>query len=146
MIAGGLPTRVFYVSHGGYDTHQGQERTHERLMAEFGGALGAFCADLKAQGNFNRVMVMTFSEFGRRVAQNASGGTDHGAAAPMFLFGGGVRPGMYGKYPSLTQLTEGGDLAFSTDFRSVYATALERWLKVASADVLGRRFPTLPMV
>ncbi len=146
MIAGGLPTRVYYVSHGGYDTHQGQANTHERLMKEFGSALGAFCADLKAQGNFNRVMVMTFSEFGRRVAQNASGGTDHGAAAPMFLFGGGVRSGMFGRYPSLTQLTEGGDLAFSTDFRSVYATALERWLKVPSADVLGRRFPLLGMV
>ncbi len=146
MIAGGLPTRVYYVSHGGYDTHQGQEKTHERLMTEFGSALGAFCADLKAQGNFNRVMVITFSEFGRRVAQNASGGTDHGAAAPMFMFGGGVKPGLYGKYPSLTQLTEGGDLAYSTDFRSVYATALERWLKVSSADVLGRRFPVLGMV
>ena len=146
MIAGGLPTRVYYVSHGGYDTHQGQANTHERLMKEFGEALGAFCADLKAQGNFNRVMVMTFSEFGRRVQQNASGGTDHGAAAPMFLFGGGVKPGMFGRYPSLTQLTEGGDLAFSTDFRSVYATALERWLKVPSADVLGRRFPLLGMV
>ena len=114
-------------------------------MKEFGEALGAFCADLKAQGNFNRVMVMTFSEFGRRVQQNASGGTDHGAAAPMFLFGGGVRPGLYGDYPSLTQLTEGGDLAFSTDFRSVYATALERWLKVSSAGVLGRQFPLLGM-
>ena len=146
MIAGGLPTRVYYVSHGGYDTHQGQARTHERLMGEFGSALGAFCADLKAQGNFNRVMVMTFSEFGRRVAENASGGTDHGAAAPMFLLGGGVRPGVYGTYPSLTGLTEGGDLKFSTDFRSVYATALERWLKVPSANVLGRRFPTLPVV
>ena len=146
MIAGGLPTRVYYVSHGGYDTHQGQQRTHERLMAEFGSALGAFCADLKAQGNFNRVMVMTFSEFGRRVSENASGGTDHGAAAPMFLLGGGVRPGVYGTYPSLTQLSEGGDLKFSTDFRSVYATALERWLKVPSASVLGRRFPTLPVV
>ncbi len=146
MIAGGLPTRVYYVSHGGYDTHQGQAPTHERLMREFGEAVGAFCTDLKVQGNFNRVMVMTFSEFGRRVAQNASGGTDHGAAAPMFLFGGGVKPGMFGRYPSLTQLTEGGDLAFSTDFRSVYATALERWLKVPSTSVLGRPFPLLPMV
>ena len=73
MIAGGLPTRVYYVSHGGYDTHQGQAATHQRLMTELGGALGAFCADLKAQGNFDRVMLMTFSEFGRRVQQNASG-------------------------------------------------------------------------
>ena len=148
MIAGGLPTRVYYVSHGGYDTHQRTGTgTHERLMKELGSrGSRRSAADLKAQGNFNRVMVMTFSEFGRRVSENASGGTDHGAAAPMFMFGGGVKPGMYGKYPSLTQLTEGGDLAFSTDFRSVYATALERWLKVSSADVLGRRFPVLGMV
>ncbi len=145
MIAGGLPTRVYYVSHGGYDTHQGQAPTHERLMKEFGDAVGAFCTDLKAQGNFGRVMMMTFSEFGRRVQQNASGGTDHGAAAPMFLFGGGVKPGMYGQYPSLTDLYQ-GDIKFNTDFRSVYATALERWLKVSSTQVLGRKFPLLGMV
>ena len=145
MIAGGLPTRVYYVSHGGYDTHQGQAPTHERLMKELGDALGAFCADLKAQGNFNRVMVMSFSEFGRRVSQNASGGTDHGAAAPMLMLGGGVKPGLYGKYPSLTDLYE-GDLRYNVDFRSVYATALERWLKVPSGNVLGRKFPLLGMV
>ena len=145
MIAGGLPTRVYYVSHGGYDTHQGQAPTHERLMKEFGDAVGAFCTDLKAQGNFGRVMMMTFSEFGRRVQQNASGGTDHGAAAPMFLFGGGVKPGMYGQYPSLTDLYQ-GDIKFNVDFRSVYATALERWLKVSSTQVLGRKFPLLGMV
>lgn len=145
MIAGGLPTRVYYVSHGGYDTHQGQAPTHERLMKELGDSLGAFCADLKAQGNFDRVMVMSFSEFGRRVAQNASGGTDHGAAAPMLLLGGGVKPGLYGKYPSLTDLYE-GDLKYNVDFRSVYATALERWLKVPSDKVLGRKFPLLPVV
>jgi uncharacterized protein (DUF1501 family) len=144
MIAGGLPTRVYYVSHGGYDTHQGEAPTHQRLMTELGAALGAFCADLKAQGNFDRVMLMTFSEFGRRVEQNASGGTDHGAAAPMLVLGGGVRPGMFGKYPSLTQLYE-GDLMYNVDFRSVYATALERWLRVPSKQVLGRQFPLLPI-
>ena len=145
MIAGGLPTRVYYVSHGGYDTHQGQAPTHERLMKELGDAMGAFCADLKAQGNFGRVMVMTFSEFGRRVQQNASGGTDHGAAAPMFIFGGGVKPGLYGQYPSLTDLYQ-GDIKYNVDFRSVYATALERWMKVSSTGVLGRKFPLLPVV
>ena len=145
MIAGGLPTRVYYVSHGGYDTHQNQANTHERLMKELGDALGAFCTDLKTQGNLGRVMVMTFSEFGRRVSQNASGGTDHGAAAPMFLFGGGVRPGLYGQYPSLTDLYQ-GDIKYNVDFRSVYATALERWLKVSSTGVLGRKFPLLPVV
>lgn len=145
MIAGGLPTRVYYVSHGGYDTHQGQARTHERLMAELGAAIGAFTADLKAQGNFDRVMLMSFSEFGRRVGENASGGTDHGAAAPMFVIGGGVKPGLFGQYPSLTQLNQ-GDLMYNVDFRSVYATALERHLRVPSQAVLGRKFPLLPIV
>ncbi len=145
MIAGGLPTRVYYVSHGGYDTHQGQLGTHQKLMTELGAAVGAFCADLKSQGNFNRVMLLTFSEFGRRVAQNASGGTDHGAAAPMFVVGGGVRPGMYGQYPSLTELNQ-GDLIYNVDFRSVYATALERWLRVPSKTVLGKQFPLVSLV
>ena len=146
MIAGGLPTRVYYVSHGGYDTHNGQARTHERLMKELGEGIASFTADLKAQGNFNRVMLITFSEFGRRVAQNASGGTDHGAAAPMIILGGGVKPGLYGQYPSLTKLSDGGDLMYNVDFRSVYATALERWMKVPSQAVLGRKFPLLGMV
>ena len=149
MIAGGLPTRVYYVSHGGYDTHQGQLPTHQRLMAELGAALGASAgADgtgLVAKGNFDRVMLMTFSEFGRRVTQNASGGTDHGAAAPMFVLGGGVKPGLYGKYPSLTELNQ-GDLMYNVDFRSVYATALERWMKVPSKNVLGKQFPLMSMV
>ena len=145
MIAGGLPTRVFYVSQGGYDTHQGQANSHPRLLGELGAALGAFCADLRAQGNFNRVLVMTFSEFGRRVDQNASGGTDHGAAAPIFLLGGGLRGGVHGRHPSLT-LLDRGDLAWTTDFRSVYATVLERWLKVPADQVLGRCFPTLGIV
>ncbi len=146
MIAGGLPTRVYYVSHGGYDTHNGQANTHERLMKELGEGIASFTADLKAQGNFNRVMLVTFSEFGRRVAQNASNGTDHGAAAPMIILGGGVKPGLYGQYPSLTKLSDGGDLMYNVDFRSVYATALERWMKVPSQTVLGRKFPLLGMV
>src|SRR5580700_3595488 len=104
MIAGGLATRVYYASQGGFDTHAGQINTHERLMGEFNDALSAFVADLKQQGNFNRVLLMTFSEFGRRVEENANGGTDHGAAAPMFVVGGAVKPGLFGKYPSLTDL------------------------------------------
>jgi uncharacterized protein (DUF1501 family) len=145
MIAGGLPTRVYYASQGGFDTHAGQINTHERLMGEFDAAITAFTADLKEQGNFNRVLLMTFSEFGRRVAENANGGTDHGAAAPMFVLGGGVRPGLFGKYPSLTDLDH-GDLKFNTDFRSVYGTILDRWLKAPSQVVLGRKFPDLAIV
>jgi uncharacterized protein (DUF1501 family) len=145
MIAGGLPTRVYYASQGGFDTHAGQVNTHERLMGELNDAVSAFVADLKQQGNFNRVLLMTFSEFGRRVQENANGGTDHGAAAPMFLLGGAVKAGLFGKYPSLTDLDR-GDLKFNTDFRSVYGTVLDKWLKAPSETVLGRKFPALGIV
>ncbi|HUE40412.1 MAG TPA: DUF1501 domain-containing protein [Chthoniobacterales bacterium] len=145
MIAGGLPTRVYYASQGGFDTHAGQINTHERLMGEFNDAVSAFAADLKQQGNFDRVVLMTFSEFGRRVQENANGGTDHGAAAPMFVLGGAVKAGLFGKYPSLTELDR-GDLKFNTDFRSVYGTVLDRWLKAPSQTVLGRKFPALGIV
>jgi uncharacterized protein (DUF1501 family) len=145
LIAGGLPTRVYYVSQGGYDTHVNQIGTHDRLLEELGDSLAAFAKELKAQGNFDRVVTMTFSEFGRRVAQNGGNGTDHGAAAPLFVLGGKVRAGTYGKYPSLTELDR-GDLVFNTDFRSVYATVLEQWLKAPSEKILGRKFPLLPIV
>ena len=145
MIAGGLATRVYYVSQGGYDTHTNEVPTHTRLMGELNDALVAFSQDMKAQGNFDRVMLMTFSEFGRRVTQNASNGTDHGAAAPMFVMGGGIKPGMFGNYPSLSALHQ-GDLAYNVDFRSVYATILDRWLRAPSAEVLGRQFPLLNLV
>jgi uncharacterized protein (DUF1501 family) len=145
MIAGGLSTRVYYASQGGFDTHAGQMNAHERLMGDLNAAVSAFVADLKQQGNFERVLLMTFSEFGRRVAENANGGTDHGAAAPMFLIGGSTKAGAFGKYPSLTDLDR-GDLKFNTDFRSVYGTVLEQWLKAPSELVLGRKFPILPLV
>ena len=145
MIAGGLPTRVYYASQGGFDTHAGQLGTHDRLMTEFNDALSAFVADLKQQGNFDRVLLMTFSEFGRRVAENANGGTDHGAAAPMFVLGGAVKAGLFGKYPSLSEL-DNGDLKFNTDFRSVYGTILDRWLKAPSELVLGHKFAALPII
>src|ERR1700730_16319291 len=145
MIAGGLPTRVYYASQGGFDTHAGQMNAHERLMGELNESIAAFVADLKQQGNFNRVLLMTFSEFGRRVAENANGGTDHGAAAPMFVLGGAVKPGLFGKCPSLTDLDR-GDLKFNTDFRSVYGTVLDQWLKAPSQVVLGRKFPALRIV
>ena len=145
LIAGGMSTRVYYVSQGGYDTHSNQSGSHNRLMGELDAALGAFVADLKAQGNLDRAMLMTFSEFGRRVAENNSGGTDHGAAAPMFVLGGGVKPGLYGKQPSLTELTD-GDLIYNVDFRSVYATILEKWMAAPSEKVLRRKFPTMTFV
>lgn len=139
MIRAELPTRVYYVSIGGFDTHAGQLGSHANLMSQFGSALLAFQKDLKAQGNDGRVLTMTFSEFGRRVMQNASQGTDHGTAAPMFLAGPMVRPGVLGTHPSLTDLDQ-GDLKYTVDFRSVYAAILESWLKADSRKVLKGAF------
>ena len=145
LIGGGMPTRVYYVAQGGYDTHSNQAGSHEQLMRELDSSVSAFVADLKAQGNFDRVMMMTFSEFGRRVAENGSGGTDHGAAAPLFVAGGAVKPGIFGTAPSLTKLNN-GDLIHGVDFRSVYATVLSKWLKAPVEPILHRNFPILPFV
>jgi uncharacterized protein (DUF1501 family) len=145
MIAGDLGTRVYFASLGGFDTHAGQRGRHVALLTQLSAAVRAFYDDLKRQGNADRVLVMTFSEFGRRVAQNGSGGTDHGTAAPLFMFGNAVKPGIYGAHPSLTDLDR-GDLKFGTDFRSVYATALSRWLGADSRAVLNGTFPTLAFI
>lgn len=144
LIGGGLPTRVYYASQGGYDTHTNQLGTQQRLLQDLGDSLKAFVEDLKAQGNMQRVLVMTFSEFGRRVAENANGGTDHGAAAPMFIVGNQVKAGLLGQYPSLApEDLYQGDIRYNVDFRSVYAGVLENWLRTKSAPILGRQFPTL---
>ena len=147
LIAGGMPTRIYYVSLGGFDTHTNQAATHQRLLGEFGDAVAAFLKDMAEQGNRDRVMLLTFSEFGRRVKQNASGGTDHGAGAPLFVFGGGVKPGVHGEAPSLKpdDLFR-GDVVHRVDFRSVYATLLDGHLGADSQAVLGRRFPRLDLV
>lgn len=145
LIAGELPTRVYYVSLGGFDTHAGERGRHDQLMTQLGQGLAAFCEDLREQGNEDRVMVMTFSEFGRRVEQNASGGTDHGAAAPMFIVGGGVRAGVVGRHPSLTDLDR-GDLKHNVDFRRVYATLLQNWLQSPSKPILGQQYKLLDLI
>ena len=144
LIAGGMPTRIYYLSLGGFDTHTQQTDAHARLLKEMGDAVSAFLADLKAQGNLGRVSLMTFSEFGRRVKENASGGTDHGAAAPLFLAGGGVQAGLLGQMPSLApkDLFD-GDVKYNTDFRSVYATVLEKHLGVKSEPILKKPFPLI---
>jgi uncharacterized protein (DUF1501 family) len=147
LIGGGLPTRIFYASQGGYDTHTNQVGTQQRLLQDFGDSMKAFYEDMKAQGNSSRVLVMTFSEFGRRVSENANGGTDHGAAAPMFILGDKVKAGLLGKYPGLAPADlYQGDIKYNVDFRSVYAGVLERWLKTKSVPVLGRQFEPLPIV
>ena len=142
MIRAGLETRVYYVTLGGFDTHAGQGAAngrHANLMSQFASSVNAFYADLKAQGNDSRVLTMSFSEFGRRVAQNGSGGTDHGTAAPMFFFGPMVHAGVHGKHPSLTDLDD-GDLKFHTDLRSVYTDVLASWMKSDAKKVLGEQF------
>lgn len=144
LIAGGLPTRIYYVSQGGYDTHVNQAASHPRLLGELDGAVTAFCREMRAQGNAERVLLMTFSEFGRRLAENGGNGTDHGAAAPLFLAGGAVRGGLHGRYPSLADL-HNGDLKHTVDFRSVYAGVLRDFLGVDPRPVLGRRFDALPV-
>jgi uncharacterized protein (DUF1501 family) len=138
---------VYYVSQGGYDTHTNQVATQQRLLQDLGDSMKAFVQDMQAQGNMQRVLVMTFSEFGRRVAENANGGTDHGAAAPMFIVGNKVKAGLLGRYPSLApqDLFE-GDVKYNVDFRSVYASVLESWLKTKSAPILGRQFAPLRIV
>ena len=136
LIEADLPTRVYYVVHSGYDTHAVQSDTHARLLGELSGALAAFVDDLAEAKLAERVLVMTFSEFGRRVKENASAGTDHGTAGPMFLAGGGVRGGTFGDTPRLLDL-DAGDLKMSVDFRRVYAAVLRDWLDVSPESVLA---------
>jgi len=144
LIAGGFPSRVYYLTQGGYDTHTGQAGAHTRLLGELDKAVNAFVKELKEQKNFERVSLLTFSEFGRRVAENANAGTDHGAAAPMFLLGGRTNPGLHGKHPSLEVLKR-GDLIHTTDFRSVYASVLSQWLDAPAEEILRASYPTLPL-
>ena len=139
MIKAELPTRVYYVALGGFDTHAGQAWRHQNLLTELGKSLAAFQHELAATGHDQRVVTLTFSEFGRRVKENASRGTDHGAAGPVFLTGPAVRPGLLGRHPSLTDLDR-GDLKFTADFRSVYAGLLDDWLGLDSAAALGGRY------
>ena len=145
LIAAGAPTRVYYVGLGGFDTHAAQAGRHDRLLEQMGAGLDAFVRDLTQKGLLDRALVITFSEFGRRVAENASAGTDHGAAAPMFLIGGAVKPGIHGAHPGLTDLDQ-GDLKFQVDFRGVYATILEHWVGVDSQTILGGRFAAFDVV
>ena len=139
MIKAELPTRVFYVAMGGFDTHANQTAQHARLLDEFAQSVSAFYAELKATGHQSRVVTIAFSEFGRRVKQNASSGTDHGTAGPMFVFGEHVTPGLIGTHPSLQDLDD-GDLKYQIDFRSVYASVLDNWMKIDSTATLGKAY------
>lgn len=144
LIKSGAGARVYYTQQGGYDTHAGQPDAHAVLLGELSSALGAFQADLKASGLADRVAVLCFSEFGRRVAENDSAGTDHGTAGPVFVVGAGVRGGLIGPAPSLVDLDD-GDLKSSVDFRRVYASVLRDWLSLPPDGPLGGRFDPLPL-
>ncbi|MBN8677346.1 MAG: DUF1501 domain-containing protein [Chitinophagales bacterium] len=146
LILADTNTSVYYASLGSFDTHINQDGQQKRLFEELNGALSAFATDMKSNSKWQEVLVVTFSEFGRRVAQNASGGTDHGTANNMMLFGGGLkRQGLLNKMPDLANL-EDGDVKFLVDFRQVYATLLERWLVADAQKVLKSSFEPLSFV
>jgi len=143
LIAGDLDTRIFTLNMGGYDTHTKQATRQRKLLAELDGALSAFLADLDAHGLAEGVVVLVHSEFGRRVAANGSGGTDHGTAGPVFVAGSVVNGGLHGAPLDLGDLDERGDVRFTTDFRSVYATVLEGGFGVAAEPLLGGSWSSL---
>ena len=142
LIVSGFSTRVYYVTLDGFDTHAQQPIAHAALLRQWSEAQAALLKVLKERGHADRVLVMTFSEFGRRVAENASDGTDHGAAAPVFLSGPALKSPLFGEHPSISDLDD-GDLKFHTDFRSVYATVIEKWFAADSQKLLGSKYPTL---
>jgi uncharacterized protein (DUF1501 family) len=145
IIGSRVGTRVIFVSIGSFDTHAGQRAQQDRLLGYLSSGLLAFYNDLAAHDLAGNVLAMTFSEFGRRVAQNASNGTDHGTAMPLFVAGGKVKGGVYGSHPSLTDLDH-GDLKFATDFRAVYATVLEKWMGRTSTQILAGTYETVAFV
>jgi len=145
LIGGDFPSRVYYVAQGGYDTHADQLGSHARLLGDFNLSVSAFLDDLRNQKIADKVTVMAFSEFGRRVAENGSRGTDHGAAAPVFLFGESVSGGLHGKSPDLSDLVD-GDVKHQFDFRQVYASLLDDWLNTPSRPILGREFEKLSLL
>jgi len=146
LIDAGLKTRIYYVALDGFDTHANQAEAHAGLLDELSSSVKAFIDDVAHRGHLDRVLVLSFSEFGRRIRENASAGTDHGAAAPLFLAGGKVKAGPIGKHPSLSDVDSEGDLKFHTDFRQVYAAILDSWLGCDSAAVLGEKFKHAPIL
>jgi uncharacterized protein (DUF1501 family) len=145
LISAGLSTRVYFVSLGGFDTHSNQLNTHQNLMRTLSDGLAAFQKDLEAHRLDDQVVTMTFSEFGRRPMENESKGTDHGTAAPLFVMGSKIKGGLHGTPPSL-DLRRNEDLTFSTDFRQVYATVLDRWFACPTDQVLGKTYQPLGFI
>lgn len=144
IIKAGFGTRVFYTTLDGFDTHANQLGSHAGLLTELADSLAAFQSDLSKAGHADRVAVLSFSEFGRRVAENASAGTDHGAAAPVFVIGPVAQAGLIGEHPSLEDLDD-GDLKHHTDFRRLYATLLDSWLGIPAEPIVGAGFAPLDL-
>ena len=143
LIFSDINTKVYYISLGSFDTHVNQDNQQQRLFAELSDAVKAFAADLKQNNRFHDVLMFTFSEFGRRVSQNASGGTDHGTANNMFLIGGALKQqGLINAMPDLADLDE-GDLKYKIDFKTVYATVLKNWLDADDTTILGKKYEHL---
>jgi uncharacterized protein (DUF1501 family) len=144
-IKAGLATSIYYTQQGGFDTHANQSGNHSYLLSELSRSLKAFVEDLKRAGIEDRVLVLVFSEFGRRLAENDSAGTDHGTAAPVFVIGSKAKSGLHGAHPNLNDLAD-GDPKHTIDFRRIYATLLDGWLHAQSEQVLGSRFVPLPLL
>ncbi|HRD57190.1 MAG TPA: DUF1501 domain-containing protein [Ferruginibacter sp.] len=146
LIMSDINTKVYYVSLGSFDTHVNQEAQQKRLFTELNDAVKAFTSDMKKNGRFDDVLMMTFSEFGRRVAQNASNGTDHGTANNMFFVGGGLKQkGLINEMPNLKDLND-GDLKHTVDFKNVYATVLNKWLGSDDKQILGKQYEHLKFI
>ena len=145
LIEADLGPQVFKVELGGFDTHAGQVKRHRALLGQLGEAVAAFAARLRASGHWDETLLMSYSEFGRRVAENGTGGTDHGTAAPQLVVGGRVAGGLHGRHPDLGRL-ERGDPEFTTDFRSLYATVAREWFGRSLAEAPFAEFDTLPLL
>ena len=146
IIVSSLSPKIVYVTLGGFDTHGAQRGTQDTLLKQLSDGVSAFYNDLAAQGRANDTLMMTFSEFGRRVKENGSKGTDHGTALPQFMIGGSISPGLYGTYPSLTNLDSSGNLLWNIDFRQSYATVLEDWFGIQQTEVLDSTYTKLTVV
>ncbi|MBV8195095.1 MAG: DUF1501 domain-containing protein [Candidatus Dormibacteraeota bacterium] len=146
MIVTQPGVKICHVVLGGFDTHQDENTRQNALLGELDTAVSAFVQDIAAHGMAERVVLLTWSEFGRRIAENGSGGTDHGAAAPVFVAGAPVKGGLYGEPPSLTSTIDSGNLRYTVDFRSVYQAVIRDWLQADAQSVLGGSFPELGFI
>ncbi len=146
IIVSSINPKIVYVTLGGFDTHGNQKAAQNALLKQLSDGVSAFYNDLAAQGRANNTLMMTFSEFGRRVKENGSRGTDHGTALPQFMIGGSISPGLYGTYPSLSSLDSSGNLVGNIDFRQTYATVLEDWFGIKQTEVLDSTYTKLTIV